>query len=285
MSAPLSRGAISLLVTLFPASAWAAPPPPGGLFTSPTGQRLHLVPGAAFTLGCPTGGSCPAGASPPVAVTIRRDLLVMEREVNQGDFTALMKRNPSRFAACGLDCPVDSVTWTEAATYANRLSELEGLPPCYDIRRGDVAWESGPACIGYRLPTEAEWELAARGGAETAEARDLVTIQRGWFLENSGEQTQAVAGKAPNAYGLRDMAGNVWEWVWDGYAAYPSIPMADPVGKGVGGFRVTRGGSWSRSVAKVHLQERVGADIGTRNYDLGFRLVRTWSEPGAELLP
>jgi formylglycine-generating enzyme required for sulfatase activity len=260
-------------------AAGFVPPPAGTLYTSPTGARLRLIPAGTFDQGCAPGADCESASSPAVPVTLRNPLWMMEREVTQEQYQRLMKDNPSAFRRCGGDCPVEQVTWTDAARYANRLSESEGLAACYVELDGRITWESGPACAGYRLPTEAEWEWAARAGADAASSAELVGFMRGWFIENSEKQPQAVAGKAPNAWGLRDMVGNVSEWVWDGYAAYVPDPVTDPTGRGAGGFRVTRGGSWTSSRGKTTVFTRVGADIGTRNYDLGFRLVRTCTGP------
>ena len=145
-----------------------------------------------------------------------------------------------------------------------------------------ISWEDVQEFIGklnarsggrpYRLPTEAEWEYAARAGTTEERYGDLDEIA--WYDSNSGGTTHRVGEKAPNAWGLHDMLGNVWEWVQDWYGSYPGGSVTDPTGPGSGSFRVRRGGSWGLHARTCRSADRSRNSPGDRFYDLGFRLLR-----------
>jgi sulfatase modifying factor 1 len=185
----------------------------------------------------------------------------------------VMGSNPSKFTACGADCPVEHVSWCDAVVFANKLSSLEGLTPAYgNVSNCDaVTWNR--SANGYRLPTEAEWEYAARAGTRTPYAGGELDAV-GWYAGNSGNTTHPVAQKLANAEGLYDMSGNVWEWTWDVYGAYGGL-VTDPTGASAGPGRVRRGGSWSDAPAKARAKFRGRLSPGNRLDSLGLRLART----------
>jgi formylglycine-generating enzyme required for sulfatase activity len=193
---------------------------------------------------------------------------MMALEVTQGEWQAAMGNNPSEFKNCGANCPVEQVSWDDAVGYANALSRREELPECYS---GSTF--SGISCKGYRLPTEAEWEYAARAGTRGATyGRDIDSVA--WYDQNARGSTHVVLQKQPNAWGLYDMLGNVWEWTGDWYDVYPGR-VIDPTGPVSGSGRVIRGGSWADFARYARASDRVAVPEGSRNSALGFRLVRT----------
>jgi formylglycine-generating enzyme required for sulfatase activity len=214
-------------------------------------------------------------------VTITRAFALKATEVTQAEWQAVMGNNPSNFAACGGNCPVERVTWYDAVDYVNRLSDAAGLARCYNANRAFA----GLGCLGYRLPTEAEWEYAARAGAQTAYHtgvnaqtncnNDPNLNLAGWYCGNAAATTHPVGQKQVNAWGLYDMHGNVWEWVQDWYAAYPAGAVVDPAGPASGEERVLRGGSWSDGARSVRSAARDGYAPAFRRNFLGFRPSRS----------
>ena len=248
---------------------------PDGGPTTPAGY----VPIAAgtFTMGSPSGETGRASdEGPQHPVTISRAFWLKSTEVTQDEWRSVMGNNPSGFSSCGGSCPVESVSWLEAVDYLNRSSRSEGLQECYP--NGDGSGFLGLSCTGYRLPTEAEWEYAARAGTTTAywsgtSESDLA--RAGWYSANSGSTTHPVAQKAANAWGLYDVHGNVWEWVHDWYGPYGSGAATNPTGASTGSFRVNRGGSWSYDAQYCRSADRNGNTPGDRDYYLGFRPSRS----------
>lgn len=171
--------------------------------------------------------------------------------------------------------PVINVSWLDAVRYCNWLSEQTGLRKVYTIKGETVTadWYAD----GYRLPTEAEWEYAARGGNQSqgykyAGSNNLDEV--GWYDNNSGGQTHPVGEKKPNELGLYDMSGNVYEWCWDWYGNYSAEAQNDPAGAEKGDLRVYRGGSWYNSAGFCRVSHR--GNFFTPDYrgdHIGFRLV------------
>jgi formylglycine-generating enzyme required for sulfatase activity len=244
-----------------------------------SGYALGLVPAGTYTIGCTAGqgSDCGDDEKPARKVTLSRSVLVGEAEVTQGLYQRLMGSNPSDFTSCGSTCPVEQVSWYEVVKVANKLSAAEGLEACYVINGESVSWPKGPSCLGYRLPTEAEWEVAARGGGDAQYAGGDELGAVGWFGHNSGMTPHPVGQKQANGYGLHDMSGNVWEWVWDWYdsGAYSKGAASDPTGPASGSHRVLRGGSWSSDPQGARVASRNYYTPGYRSSRLGVRLLRT----------
>jgi formylglycine-generating enzyme required for sulfatase activity len=185
-----------------------------------------------------------------------------------------MGTNPSYFK--GDNLPVEQVSWHDAIEYCNKRSLREGLTPAYRGSGNSVTCDFNAS--GYRLPTEAEWEYAAKGGDKTyltteySGSNNVESI--GWYDGNSGNRTHPVGTKQPNDLGIYDMSGNVWEWCWDWYGAYTGGSQTDPAGAASGSGRVRRGGGWGDSAGDLRSAYR-GLNTPTgRGSSSGFRLVR-----------
>jgi len=269
-------------------------------------DRFVLVPAGTFTMGSPEDELGRGLYEDQHEVTLTHDFYLQQTEVTKAQWQALMGNNHDD-EACGGDCPVNDVNWWEALAYANALSAQQGLPACYTLEGCNGATPgqgmgcssvsvNAPGrnlyqCAGYRLPTEAEWEYAYRAGTTTAFYNGGITHTIGhdahmdaigWYDENSHGGKYSVGQKTPNAWGLYDMAGNVWEWCWDLYGHYPPYAVTDPTGPGsVSGLkRVKRGGSRACSADLARAASRFPAYPDRRdNFEsfsvVGFRLARS----------
>mgnify|MGYP002400465626 CR=1 FL=1 len=206
-------------------------------------------------------------------------VVVAAHEVTQAEWTATGLANPSRFVDPAR--PVERVTWFDAVEYCNRRSLADALTPAYTITAAGADWDRN--ADGWRLPTEAEWEWACRGGsASSVPGGDLTDTQCGldplldvvgWYCGNAGAGTHPVGGKAPGPRGLYDMHGNVWEWCSDWYGPYEAEEQRDPVGPATGLNRVWRGGGWFLPAWSCRSAYRTWLEPGNRWHSLGFRLV------------
>jgi len=249
------------------------------------GYEAVTILKGTFDMGCTKGDSeCRDNEKPAhTIISINNDFYIMKSEVTQGLYEKVMGTNPSNFKDCGSDCPVESVSWYDAVKFANALSKKEGLEQCYSISGENVTWSKGVNCTGWRLPTEAEWEYAARGGESYKYAGSNNVDEVAWYGFYSDpkgtskqETTHPVCGKKTNGYGLCDMSGNVYEWVWDWYdwEEY-STSVGDPTGPSTGSFRVYRGGSWSSVASSARVSYRFRNDPSYRGNYQGFRFTRT----------
>ena len=250
------------------------------------GMEFVWIPPGVFRMGA-ASQHADDNERPVTRVRITRGVWLGKYEVTQGQWESVMGSNPSRYRNCGTNCPVETVSWNDVQEFVRKFNRKSGE------RR-------------YRLPTEAEWEYAARGGTNTdTYAGDLrirgkydapLLARISWYGGNSGvnyaggydcsgwEKTQygssrcgphPVGRKAPNEFGLHDMLGGVWEWVGDWYGNYPGRTVTDPVGPNSGSARVIRGGSWGSEARHCRSGYRYGHSPVRRYGILGFRLLRT----------
>ena len=242
--------------------------------------EMIRIEAGSFQMGSPDNeADARDDEQPQHTVQLSRAFQLGKVPVTQELWRAVMGSNPSKFTLWGEPHPVENVSWFDCVRFCNQLSANCGLNPAYTIGSGDeptVSWDR--TADGFRLPTEAEWEYAARAGEDTLYAGSSEMIgEVAWHGGNSGYKTHAVGGKAANAWGLYDMSGNVWEWCWDwfGEETYQSGSSVDPVGHQSGAFRVGRGGCWRSLPQGTRLTRRIWCSPGDRNAILGFRIART----------
>jgi eukaryotic-like serine/threonine-protein kinase len=250
---------------------------------------VRIEPGDFWMGALDTDRNAQAPEKPRRKIKINQAFFLGKTKVTQSQYEAVMGTNPSAFSKTGrfknrvkdLDTsehPVESVSWLDAVTYANGLSQRHALEPYYKIA-GDVVTINGGT--GYRLPTEAEWEYACRANTETNwyfgdRADDLK--DHAWFAENSGDRTHPVGQKKANPWKLFDMYGNVPEWCWDRYDPeyYKNRPASDPPGPGTGRERVFRGDAWNSLLPRTSARPALGFTYGGPGSinAIGFRLAR-----------
>ncbi len=234
----------------------------GELKEKPTG--IYEVNGVQFTMIPVDGGTFQMGATEeqgseaysdekPVHSVTLSSYMIGETEVTQALWQAVMGRNPSNWK--GDNLPVEQVSWKDCQKFIEKLNKLTGEH--------------------FRLPTEAEWEFAARGGNRSSHTKYSGSNSIGdvaWYTDNSGNKTCEVKGKQPNELGLYDMSGNVWEWCQDRYGDYSSSAQTNPVGPASGSNRVYRGGSWDDDARYCRVSDRSSLSPFYRSFTLGLRL-------------
>ncbi|WP_461253943.1 formylglycine-generating enzyme family protein [Treponema sp. R8-4-B8] len=263
----------------------------------PVSFEMVSIPGGSFQMGDVKNEGY--SSEKPVHTVTLSAFKMGNYEVMQEQWVAVMGNNPSSFTSSPAyeevqgNLPVVGVSWYDALVFCNKLSMREGLRPAYIISGSTdpTVWGSVPTSNnstwdavqivdgsnGYRLPTEAQWEYAAKGGNGspgnyTYSGSDTVG-DVAWYSDNSDSKTHEAGKKAPNGLGLYDMSGNVWEWCWDWYGDYSSGAQNNPTGVGFGSSRVLRGGSWHRSAEDVRSTYRTGIYPNSWSDSLGFRLV------------
>jgi formylglycine-generating enzyme required for sulfatase activity len=245
--------------------------------------ELAMIPSGEFVM----GSEVDEGERPLHRVRIGSPFLLCVYPVTQALYAAITGATPLSLFQGRDHNPVDTVSWFDAVRFCNLLSASDGLKPYYELRSDGRVVERGGT--GYRLPTEAEWEYACRGGCGSSfhfgdEPEKL--SEYAWYQGNSGSSTHSVGQLSPNSFGLHDMHGNVWEWCWDWYAPYPSrspvdgSPVTDPRGPAEGSERVLRGGSWNADVHQLRSAARNSYDPEEPLWYFGFRLARSLEARG-----
>ncbi len=239
-----------LMSSLFtPFVAAQESPKPGDMVANSVGMKLAWIPAGEFSMGSPAEEALREGDERRHLVRIAQPFRMSTTEVTQAQWSAVM--GPRKCAFEGADRPIDSVSWTDAAAFCQKLSQMEGKT--------------------YRLPTEAEWEYACRAGATGAFGGPEKPVDLAWFDDNSGDATHSVGTRRPNAWGLFDLHGNVAEWCGDRYDADYSAPAEGDAAASRG--RVTRGGSYASFAAGLRCAARSSAPESYGLKFTGFRVV------------
>jgi|GEM_PF-1635722 formylglycine-generating enzyme required for sulfatase activity len=258
----------------------------GETYTDPNYSiEMIRISAGTFTMGSPSNETDRGSdEGPQHQVTIGSDFYIGKYEVTQGQYGAVMGLNPSNFSSCGTNCPVEYVEWSTITQVGGFLDLLNAAASCdtSNFPTDDTRYRPDNVPSGcYRLPTEAEWEYAARAGTSTnfsygADSSYSQLGSYGWYTSNSSSKTHPVGEKLPNPWGLYDMHGNVWEWNYDWYDSsyYNNGAQTDPVGATSGSFRVVRGGSWYDYARGLRSAFRYGFSPDYRLNVLGFRLLR-----------
>jgi formylglycine-generating enzyme required for sulfatase activity len=237
-------------------------------FTNSLGMTFVRIPAGTFMMGSPPDEPGRDEEETQHQVTLTQDFYMMTTEVTQDQWEAVMGSNPSYSDPCGGNCPVETVSWNEVQDFIAALNAVDGRT--------------------YRLPREAEWEYAARAGTTTAFYNGMITVsdycapldpnldQIGWYCGNDpsdGSTTShPVAQKQPNAWGLYDIAGNVYEWCQDWYGNYPTGAVSDPTGPADGSYRVLRSGSYGSGARYCRSANRRNYSPSLHSRYYGFRL-------------
>jgi formylglycine-generating enzyme required for sulfatase activity len=277
-----------------------------------TTPGFQYIPGGTDLLGAPSSELGTWDDERPQHTVTLSPFELMRYEVTQSEWFAVAGLNPSYFqtptctdGSCASNennnptAPVENLDWYSAIAFANARSRADGLAECYTLTGcTDAAngWQDGVhsgctgatfaglACDGYRLPTEAEWEYAARAGTDGATWLGALTAEDctdtrlpsiAWFCGNSGGRTRAVGSLGANPWGLRDVLGNAGEWCWDWFGTYEAASITDPVGASAGTARLIRGGAWYFGASSARAAFRGNSNPANRSIRTGFRLARS----------
>jgi len=218
--------------------------------------EMVFVKGGTFQMGSNFGDT----EEGPVHNVTLKSYYIGKYEISQGQWRTIMGNNPSCFGGCD-NCPVDSVSWNEVQDFIKKLNNQTGE--------------------NYRLPSEAEWEYAARGGKKSMSyvysgSNDVNAVA--WFEDNSGNKTHEVGLKQPNTIGIHDMSGNLWEWCFDWFENYKDFNESNPTGPSTGQYRVFRGGGFDDSKFGCRTTPRIGGLPDRRQKYIGFRLALSSNE-------
>jgi formylglycine-generating enzyme required for sulfatase activity len=263
-----------------PPASIPVPKPPAKEITNSIGMKLALIPAGGFLMGSsraldPDAEDSEMANGEKHRVRITRPYYLAVTEVTQGQYRAVTNQSLSFFKGSD-DLPVENVSWLDAVAFCNALSVKEDRPQFYRVNGQDVEvpdWNGK----GYRLPTEAEWEYACRANnpARYSFGNDAALLKKyAWDKDNSDSRTHPVGEKPANAFGVRDMHGNVWEWCFDGYAQdfYTKSPVENPVCVAAeASGRAVRGGSWSSNAPYARSAYRARNTPVYRSSDVGLR--------------
>lgn len=259
MKSSIRAAVLALSVASF--SLFAGCPPFGpsaGTTRTFDGIQFQWCPPGTFAMGSPGIEAGHTSDETLHEVTISNGFWLSRYEVTQAQWNSVVGQNPSEFP--GNNRPVENVTWHDVQDFLTLLNV--------------TSWGSS-----YRLPTEAEWEYACRAGTTTRyywgnDPAESMIDDYAWYWDTGDLETHPVGEKTPNAWGLYDMIGNVFEWCQDRYGQYPENPVTDPAGPNAGNSRVVRGGSWDSFPEACRSAARDSRLPNTVSGDLGFRLVR-----------
>jgi formylglycine-generating enzyme required for sulfatase activity len=256
---PLPSGSSGLLTVciLVPALIFISSPAlsaeAGDEIVNAIGMKFRLLPAGSFAMGSPENEANRNSDETQRTITLTKPFHLGVTEITQAQWLAVMDTRPSDFE--GANLPVEQVSYDDATEFCKKLSAT------------NPKWD-------YRLPTEAEWEYACRAGTTTAYYwGDASPDDYAWHEGNSDEKTHPIATKKPNAWGLYDMSGNVWEWCLDMFGAYPMDQKTDPTGTTFGILNVRRGGCWYMPIHRARSAYRYADGAFCRYNRMGFRVV------------
>jgi formylglycine-generating enzyme required for sulfatase activity len=247
-----------------------------------TSRFVDLVPlpGGRFLMGSRETEEGYLPAERPIREVSLSSFTCMRYPVTRRLYAEITGSDPGWPEGKADDRPINNISWFDAVTFCNHLSERRGLALCYRIDGEEVTWDR--TANGYRLLTEAEWEYACRAGSTTHfsfgdDPRSLA--EHAWFYENSRRRPQPVGQRIPNTWGLHDMHGNVYEWCWDWFGSYSGKDLMDPIGPPEGTVRVLRGGAFNDPPRFLRSSDRYRFHPSVRNRLFGFRCARGASPP------